>query len=196
MKKTIFISVFIFLIILLVSCSTHQNTTTYEVSEASEIGQQGPAKGFIFYENPNIHKDGWRYLEAAPEDLEINGKYRIPWRNKGIKTTDAIERLIGSGRSNTDRIVSIQGEGGYAAYLCYDFTLNGYDDWFLPSSEELDLIYKNLKLKDIGNFESDFYWSSTEASAFFVVGQYFGYGYQTNYFKYCNLRARAIRFVK
>jgi len=38
-------------------------------------------------------------------------------------------------------------------------------DWFLPSSDELYLMYINLKLNNIGNFSTGKYWSSTEASA-------------------------------
>jgi len=39
--------------------------------------------------------------------------------------------------------------------------LNGYDDWFLPSKGELNLMYVNLAKQYIGGFTSVDYWSST-----------------------------------
>jgi serine/threonine protein kinase len=35
--------------------------------------------------------------------------------------------------------------------------------WYLPTKDELKLIYKNLKMKNLGSFKSSFYWSSTES---------------------------------
>jgi DUF1680 family protein len=39
------------------------------------IGDVGPAGGFIFYENPNHNRDGWRYLEAAPFDQSAGAQW-------------------------------------------------------------------------------------------------------------------------
>ena len=46
--------------------------------------------------------------------------------------------IIGSGNANTNAIVTSQGSGNYAAKLCYDLVLNGYDDWYLPSKDDLN----------------------------------------------------------
>jgi hypothetical protein len=40
-----------------------------------EVGDVGPAGGFIFYKNPNYASDGWRYLEAAPFDQRAGAKW-------------------------------------------------------------------------------------------------------------------------
>lgn len=43
---------------------------------------------------------------------------------------------------------------------CNDLVLNGFDDWYLPSVEELKLIYSAVHLKGLGNFKPDGHWSS------------------------------------
>jgi len=48
----------------------------------------------------------------------------------------------------------------YAAKLCQELSFNGFDDWFLPSRDEL-LLMNNLTRNGLGDFDSDYYWTST-----------------------------------
>jgi hypothetical protein len=67
--------------------------------------------------------------------------------------------------NNTNLIIErTQKEGVFiitAAQFCGDLEYGGYDDWFLPSGDELDLMYKNLKAKKLGDFDNAWYWSSS-----------------------------------
>jgi len=98
--------------------------------------------------------------------LEDQGGMDVVWWNEvlGDLETKALGNLIGDGLSNTELIVSVQGEGVYAAKICMDYEIaeNGvvYDDWFLPSKGELAEIYENID--ELGEFTTT-YWSSTEA---------------------------------
>ena len=84
----------------------------------------------------------------------------IQWYHGSYVVTGATDTAIGTGQANTTAIVTIQGAGSYAAQLCNDLTEGGYDDWFLPSKDELNKLYIN---KDaIGGFATSFYWSSSE----------------------------------
>jgi len=154
----------------------------------------GPAGGYIFYDKGS-YSDGWRYLEAAPSDQSTG----IQWYNGDYETTGATGTAIGTGQANTTAIVAAQGAGNYAAQLCNDLTLGGYSDWFLPSKDELNLMYRNLQLFHVGGFADDYYWSSSEGLEYWwsAWDQNFYYGYQdyylVGYFKYYTFRVRAVR---
>ena len=66
---------------------------------------------------------------------------------------------IGTGYQNTLDILNACGATTNAARVCYNLDLNGYSDWFLPSTDELDQMYKNKAV--IGSFAPFIYWSST-----------------------------------
>lgn len=88
---------------------------------------------------------------------------------------------LGDGFYNTELIVRAQGDEAYSDYsgdsgtwfyaakICDDLIYRAadgtvYDDWFLPSKDELNLIYEVLASKGLGNFDEAWYWSSTENS--------------------------------
>ena len=86
----------------------------------------------------------------------------IRWHNGSFVTTGATGTAVGTGATNTTTIISVQGatETSYAAGLARAYTGGGYTDWFLPSKDELNLMY--TKRVEIGNFTGVRYWSSTE----------------------------------
>lgn len=77
--------------------------------------------------------------------------------------------------------------------VCKNLIVYGFKDWFLPSKDELNLMYKNLHKEGIGGFADDDYWSSSEGSAFNAWKQYFNNGIQYLTNKDFNLRVRAAR---
>ena len=83
---------------------------------------------------------------------------------------------IGSGAANTNAIVSSCAEAGIAARICNDLVIDGYDDWYLPSKDELNKLYLN---KDaVGGFVNDLYWSSSENDNNNAWFQFFNSGLQ------------------
>ncbi|HEY3885977.1 MAG TPA: beta-L-arabinofuranosidase domain-containing protein, partial [Vicinamibacterales bacterium] len=131
------------------------------------VGDVGPAGGIIFYENPDAARDGWRYLEAAPFDQSSGAKWGCFRRIiDGARGT-----AIGAGRQNTADMIAACAEPETAARLCADFTFNGIGGWFLPSHEELLLMYRNLKAAGLGAFldggmpDNVSYWTSSQDTA-------------------------------
>ena len=144
--------------------------------------------GIIAY----IDETGQHGLIAAPEDQSPSG---IRWDSNssiGIET-GATGTTIGTGKSNTEKIIEVQGAGAYAAQLCDDLVLNGYSDWFLPSKDELNELYKNRV--EIGGFSyTNTYWSSSETGNFGAWAHYFEDGYQFNASKISTCKVRAVRY--
>ncbi len=111
-------------------------------------------------------------LIAAPS----NQSPGIQWWNGSYVTTGATATALGTGNTNTNTIVSIQGAGYYAAKLCFDLVLNNYSDWYLPSKNELNILYQNKTA--IGGFAGAWYWSSSENLNYYAWLQNFIIGTQ------------------
>jgi len=138
-----------------------------------------------------VDATGEHGLIAAPHDLSIG----MRWHNGEHLVTEATGTTIGTGKNNTAMIIQMQGNGAYAAKLCADLVIDEYDDWFLPSKDELNELYKNRA--KIGGFSyTGIYWSSSEKDNANAWYQSFYYGYDvynTYYGKQQTYRVRAVR---
>jgi hypothetical protein len=133
-----------------------------------KVGDKGPAGGLIFYDK-GYSSDGWQYLEAASRDA--------PTAHWG-PNVDGTREGIGTGKQNTMLIVRTD-ETGTAAHRCREYRQGGYDDWFLPSKDELNLMYQELKQKGLGGFSNAEYWSSSaESTGYGAWNQRFRDGHQ------------------
>jgi hypothetical protein len=171
--------------------STQAYMVTVTIKEY-DLRDVGPAGGWIFYINPNAATDGWKYLEAAPVDQTSR-----KWGTYGLTVPGADGTAIGTGKQNTLDIIDGDTLENKAADGCanYSNVSNGisYDDWFLPSQDELNLMYTALKLQGVGNFTDDFYFSSSETDGNWAKDQYFGDGGQSSTSKFFSLGVRAAR---
>jgi TolB-like protein len=80
-----------------------------------------------------------------------------------------------------------------AKTLAENYDGGGFTDWHLPTIEEMEFIYINLKLRGVGSFNSSFHWSSSENGANNVWGLIFSNGERYNGTKNGGGRIRAIR---
>ena len=69
----------------------------------------------------------------------------IEWWNGSYVNVGGTSTLIGTGLSNTNAIISAQGTSvSYAARLARNYTGGSYNDWYLPSQNELNKILENI----------------------------------------------------
>ncbi|MDR1867108.1 MAG: DUF1566 domain-containing protein [Treponema sp.] len=100
-----------------------------------------------------------------------------------MKTVGGTNTDVGAGKRNTELILEYLNsttETGRAAQFCDEQFAGEFDDWFLPSKDELNLMYQDLKAKDLGGFGSGWYWSSSEYSSRSVWVQQFSNGVQSS----------------
>lgn len=181
-----------------------ESAILYAKWRALGVGEIGPVGGYIFYDKGS-YSDGWRYLEAAPSGW--SGGSEDPkkvWGGYGT-TVGGTGTAIGTGEGNTQKIIAKFGnvepyekKADYAAKLCTDLvvTKDGvvYDDWFLPSTDELNQMYLNLRENKRGGFSDSFYWSSSESNAYDAWREYFYDGDQySNGGRDNNHRVRPVR---
>jgi hypothetical protein len=169
--------------------------TTYSVGDFA----QG---GVVFW----VDETGQHGLVCAKVDQSAG----VRWYAGTYGVTRATGDGPFSGELNTSIIISSQvsiGDDGadYAAQICNDLQVTEggktYGDWYLPSKEELNLMYQNKATIDVtavanggSGFAGPTYWSSTESYNNYAWLQNFSDGNQYyNGYKDYTVRVRAVR---
>lgn len=118
-------------------------------------------------------------LIAAPTDLTPADPWGVTWSNftDSLIGPAAQGTALGTGKPNTAAIVAQTIDNqtciGGAGYACDTLVEGGYDDWYLPSKDELQKLYllymKYAAVGQSGGFNPSryyqSYWSSSEAPA-------------------------------
>jgi hypothetical protein len=113
------------------------------------------AGGIVFY----IDASGQHGLVCAPVD---QGNFQWGCQGTNIAGTST---AFGTGQANTNLILAGCSQRPISASVCDNLVLNGYSDWYLPSRDELQLMYSNLRNPGIGGFTNTWYWSSSQATS-------------------------------
>ncbi len=183
-----------------------------EYSDGWRYLEAAPSDLRVVAGNPSVDKsDPWYdfgdeevifgYYRSSPDgnNLYVNGS--TEYNESNCTGTE-----VGKGKRNTELLVKAMGSSAYidkngtdttavyAAKLCADLVYNGFDDWFLPSMDELNLMYVNLRRKGIGGFADD-YWSSSEDDYYASNAwyQYFSNGSQNTFDRFIEFYVRAVR---
>ena len=181
-------------VVILVLSACKKESTSLSTSDQSEvsvkvhyIGERFGG-GIIFY----LDSTGQHGLIASLEDPEEPSV----WAFHDTLTNARLTQL-GGGRLNTFKICRVQGDPvdeaeDYAALECLEFNFRVYKDWFLPSKDELNEMYKQKGI--IGGFNTFSYWSSTEANVSHAWFQNFLNGSQIKAPKLSSYATRPIRY--
>jgi hypothetical protein len=128
---------------------------------------QSYAGGIVFH----VDGTGLHGLVAAPTDQAV---WSAPWGCQG--TSIPTGTALGTGPTNTAAIVASCADASSGARIADALVLNGYDDWFLPSRDELGLMFTNLQAQGLGGLGGH-YWSSSQADASSAFSRYSGGSY-------------------
>lgn len=135
---------------------------TINLNDLNEIGEYKNG-GVIFWLDPADNNSG---LVCAVSNQFYSGIWGC--EGSSVGTTDTV---IGSGATNTAAIESVCTTPGTVVDLIANLNLNGYDDWFLPSTNELSEMYANIGIVNAtitangGQVTYQFHWSSSEINA-------------------------------
>jgi len=158
MKTTIKIITASFVMLLAVACKKENakpgslSANDANASVQSFVIGQDYEGGIIVY----IDSTGLHGIIAAKSDQSIGAT----WYNGVFGITGATGKIIGTGPNDTRKIVRAQGDGIYAAKICADYRSDTtHNDWYLPSKNELNEVYKQRSFIGAGPYV---YWSSTE----------------------------------
>ena len=172
-----------------------------DVNDPSVVGDfyGGGVVFYIFESGDTGDVEGETHgLVCTKEDQSIG----IRWYNGSYTTTGATGTAVGTGQDNTTAIIANQGatETNYAAGLAKAYAGGGYTDWFLPSKDELNLMYTNkatINTTATANggfsFSGSWYLSSTEKDSYNAWRQDFSNGAQYSTYKFNSLLVRAVR---
>jgi hypothetical protein len=122
------------------------------------------------------------------------------WSNISQTLIGAIAQSSWDGLSNSNAIVGQAGHTNSAAALCLNSTNGGQSDWYLPSVQELNMLWNNYytvarsltQISGATQLQNYFYWSSTEYDFSGAWNFYFGVG-DANYGKNYTNYVRAVR---
>lgn len=129
------------------------STNVKQEERKKEIYLGNHFEGGIIFHIDTVEKAG---LIMATSDA-LNEE--ITWLDRPFDKARANRTALFKGKENTAKLVEKFGAGLYPAKVCADFEDEGFDDWYLPSKDELDLLYEYNNHK---GFKDKYYWSSTE----------------------------------
>ncbi|MAQ00309.1 MAG: hypothetical protein CMC51_05845 [Flavobacteriaceae bacterium] len=125
------------------------------------------AGGFIFHVNETtgemiVATDFSNIGDVAWGDVfELDTSHSI-----GEGDINTLQIIEGNNNDNSSNGTEF-GSDNYAFKIVDDLSYNGYNDWYIPSSGSMELIYNNIHSIGMGNFnETLFYWSSTKEGYF------------------------------
>ncbi len=137
-------------------------------------------------------------LIIADSDILLGGRDTFKWGCRGTDVSLTADDS-GMGTESTNAILEVCLAVPTAASMCDSYVKNGFTDWVLPTSDDLEKIYLHREtLRAVDGFKdltSDMYWSSSQNSADEAKGMRWTEGNISSEDKLSEHRLRAVRYV-
>jgi hypothetical protein len=153
--------------------TTYRGSTTWGATCATGgtcvVGDTGPGGGKVFKVSPTIIdsatgiSSGGIYLEIAPKIWNGDpNETALKWSTDTVDIPGTVV-TTGSGAENNRKILAALGSAATTVNTVVNSTYNGLNDWFLPSSSELQELYNVPGLWVSADMStSRNYWTSTQ----------------------------------
>jgi hypothetical protein len=123
------------------------------------------------------------------------------WSNINATLIGASAQSSWDGLSNSNAIVGQAGHTSSASALCLNSTNGGQSDWYLPSIQELNMLWNNYytvarsltQISGATQLQPTLYWTSAEYDFSNAWSFFFGNGNTFNFFKGDSYYVRAVR---
>lgn len=161
--------------------STLSSSEFYSYSSSTGIGNvgvvaigdsyQGGKVAYILQSGDSGYVAGQQHgLIAAISDQSATAT----WGCYNVSISGATGAALGSGHQNTHDLIAAGCTN--AAQLCHDVNIGGYSDWYVPSRNEVDLLYASRAA--VGGYGTSYYLCSSKygSSLTGFPGKYFADG--------------------
>jgi hypothetical protein len=194
----------------MVSVTAQSSAVTYKIGDTYGGGKvayifqpgdpgyvEGEQHGLIAAEADvnTMYKDAWDGDSYTGVYVWSTSQFKITnntdYAYQEISTTGT---AIGDGAKNTNKILSIYPVSLYpnsAAAVAHEYRGGGFNDWFLPSIDELKRLYESKAL--VGGYADYTYWSSSEMSPIIAWYRIFVNGLRVDSNKSYFKRVRPVR---
>lgn len=179
---------------------TIESSSTQAAPTGYQVGDTGPGGGIIFYVSdsdfscgPQLN-DTCRYLEVAPNGWNTGSDPQAIWAISSLGSQNVVGITdddgtydatgIGLGYQNSIAIMEQGNDATVAASLALSYSSVSSNDWYLPTSVELNLLCQwdrgvspsvttvcvggssnsTIFGAELSGIIGDYYWSSSEAS--------------------------------
>lgn len=118
----------------------------------------------------------------------------LAWKNSSSSTPGTVSTT--NGMANTLAMQADSPTPHHAGMYCLGYSGGGFDDWYMPAKDELNLAWVNHSLLAVLAMEGHRYWSSTEDSGHSGWDQMFNSGIQSVNTKNWAFSVRPVRRLK
>src|SRR5574344_1886964 len=183
--------------------ATNAGTATYAANAGTATGGGNFAHYIGEEYGGGVIFDLWKDNAGVEHGLIVALTDQSPsqWSNVTTEEIGPSAQSRWDGLSNSNAIVGQAGHTNSAAKLCLDLVSGGQSDWYLPSIQELNMLWNNYytvarvlsQISGAAQLSNSFYWSSSENYLNFAWYFVFGNGGTSSNYKTNAGCVRAVR---